>query len=193
MTTSITQSHAATSTCRSTSGTTRTKRLVRCGSTPMRRTNPTSGIRTPPPVRPSERGSADAVGGGNGGVLQGHVPFEALAADASGAGEDPGGAGQRDGCMSPVRGIVDSRGRPSRLGSALFSRLPQTGLAYAAHAARRGVSLRVRQHQGRFGRRDRAPFPAERGGRMVRSDGLPGRVDGTVRCRARGLVGVVSG
>jgi hypothetical protein len=39
---------------------------------------------------------------------------------------------------------VDGRGRPSGHGGVLLSRLPQTGLAPAARAVRRGVSLRVR-------------------------------------------------
>lgn len=102
-----------------------------------------------------------------------------------GEGSDRGGEGRRDGFVSAVRGGVDGRCRPPGLRGLLLSRLPQTGLAHAARALRRGVSLRVRRRLCCFGRRGRTPFRAGRGGRMVRSEGFPGRVDGARGCCPR--------
>lgn len=107
---------------------------------------------------PRVRWSADAGGEGDGGVLFVGLPVAALAADAAGSGEDRGGDGRRDVRLSGVRDVMDGRGRTSCLGKVLLSRLPQTVLAEAAHAAARSVRPRIWRTQDRSTCRAARPF-----------------------------------
>jgi len=127
---------------------------------------------------PGVRGSADAVGEVDGGVLFVGLPLAALAPVAAHEGEDPGGPGRPDCELPGVRSELDSRGGTSRLGTVLLSPLPQTGLAPAAHAVGRGVRPRGPLRQGSSTRRARAPWQPFPDRRMVPSVGYSRRVDG---------------
>jgi len=81
------------------------------------------------------RWSDAAEGEDDGGVLLVRVPFAELAADAAGESEDRGSPGCPNGESPGVRRELNGRGEPSCLGNVLLSRLSQTGLAQAAHAA----------------------------------------------------------
>lgn len=73
---------------------------------------------------PGVRGSADAVGEVDGGVLFVGLPLATLAPAAANEGEDPGGPGRPDSELPGVRRELDSRGGTSRLGTVLLSPLP---------------------------------------------------------------------
>ncbi len=103
------------------------------------------------------RWSVDAVGKGDGGILLVRLPVAALAADAAGAGEDRGGPGWCDVQLPGVRRVMDGRGRTSRLGNVLLSRLPQTGLAQAARGGHRVVRPRIRRPSWCFTARPYTP------------------------------------